>query len=258
MLSRTFNPRSMFPSVGASDFHCEVGNYEILAAARTTSAGEIREIETVSPARFIGSSFKISASLLASLFYLLSTPTAAQFRTGLRAGVNIATLSVSEGDSYWDQSKMSSYVGPVLGGIMQFDLSDAFFLRAEPLYLQKGTNYHFDYGVFPGPPNNIEKPLKLDFLELPVSIGITIGKDPLRLYAFTGLDFGYMLTQGYSRTDLALDAGVGISYAPSENISILLDGRYSAGLNNLNTEDPSAPTFRSRGVQPLLGVLFRP
>jgi opacity protein-like surface antigen len=184
----------------------------------------------------------------------------AQFRIGGTAGINIATLSVTSADSYWDPSRMSSYVGPVLGGIMEVGLSERLFLRIEPTYIQKGTRRTF-YEVsdaYTGLPLAIEAPFKLEFLQMPVTLGVQIGEGPLRPYLFAGPNVGYLLTHGYSGSDIAFDAGIGVEYELSANRSILLEARYSAGLNNLNTEDPGAPELRSRGIQPLLGVLFKP
>jgi len=181
-----------------------------------------------------------------------------QVRVGGEAGINIATLSVSLNDFYWDESKVSSYVGPAFGGIVQADLTSLLFLRIEPMYIQKGTKHQIDYSVFAGPPASIEQPLKLEFLQLPVALGVQFGEGALRPYLFAGPDIGYMLTRGYSRTDFALDVGLGGEFALSSTCSILLDIRYSAGLTNLNSEDPGAPELRSRGIQPLVGLLFRP
>jgi len=201
---------------------------------------------------------RLAGCLLAALYIFSPEPASAQFRIGARGGINIATLSVSVDDFYWEQSRISSYVGPAFGGIMQIDFSGPVFLRIEPMYVQKGTNHRVDYYVYVGPPGSIVQPLKLEFLQLPVCLGLQIGDGPLRPYLFAGPNIGYMLTRGYSRTDFALDAGLGAAYDLSEICSVLLDVRYSAGLNNLNSEDPGAPELRSRGIQPMVGVLFRP
>ncbi|HEY6190735.1 MAG TPA: porin family protein [Bacteroidota bacterium] len=196
--------------------------------------------------------------LLVVLLLCLQTRAFPQVRVGGEAGINIATLSVSLNDFYWDDSRVSSYVGPAFGGIVQADLTSLLFLRIEPMYVQKGTKLRIDYSVFAGPPLSTTQPLKLEFLELPVTLGIQFGEGALRPHLFAGPNIGYMLTRGYSRIDFALDAGLGGEYALSSACSILLDVRYSAGLNNLNSEDPGAPELRSRGIQPMVGLLFRP
>jgi hypothetical protein len=196
--------------------------------------------------------------LFVALFLSNSIIAIAQVRIGGEAGINVATLSVSSPDFYWDDSKISSYVGPAIGGMVQADLSGPVFLRIEPMYIQKGTTIRIDYEIASGFTQIIERPFKLEFLELPVYLGVQVGNGSLRPYFFAGPDLGYMLTRGYSRVDFALDLGLGGEYALSPAFSILLDVRYSAGLNNLNSEDAGAPELRSRGVQPLVGVLFQP
>ena len=200
----------------------------------------------------------VAGLLLVVLFLSFPEPSNAQFRIGARGGVNVATLSVSPGDFYWDQSRISSYVGAAFGGIMQADFSGPFFLRFEPMYIQKGTNHRVDYATEIGSLSGLVVPLKLEFLQVPVSLGVQFGEGALRPYLFAGPNIGYMLTRGYNRTDFALDAGLGAEYAVSATCSVLLDVRYSAGLSNLNSGDPGAPELKSRGVQPMAGVLFKP
>lgn len=199
----------------------------------------------------------VAVSSLVIPFFSMGAAAIAQYRIGMGGGINVASLAVSPNDFYWDESRTSSYIGPAIGGIMQFDISDISFIRAEPRYIQKGANHRFDYTVSAGPAQTIEVPLKLEFLEFPVSIGVRIGSGSLRPYVLAGPSIAYMLTRGYSKTDIALNAGVGAEYALSTNCSVLMDVRYSAGLNNLNTNDPGAPALTTRGIQPLIGVLVQ-
>src|SRR6266849_5117008 len=75
----------------------------------------------------------IAGLLLSVLFMSVPASTVAQFRIGARAGINVATLSISSGGGYWDESGISSYVGPAIGGIMQRAFSGPLFLRFEPM-----------------------------------------------------------------------------------------------------------------------------
>ncbi len=183
----------------------------------------------------------------------------AQTRVGLTTGVNIASFSVSDAPFYsqWDQSRVSSYAGPAAGGMVQIDLGGPVFLRFEPMYIQKGSTLNFDYPTLFGTTQHVEQRLKLEFIELPVNAGLRFGSGAFTPYLFMGPNLGYMITKGYSKTDFALEAGLGAGFNLSEVASILVDIRYSAGLTNLYNQ-PDDVKLASRGVQPMIGFLFLP
>jgi hypothetical protein len=182
----------------------------------------------------------------------------AQTRIGVRTGVNIASFSVSDAPPYsqWDDSHLSSYVGPAAGGIVQVDLGGPLFLRFEPMYIQKGAKLNFEYTTY-DIVYSFERPLKLEFIELPVNAGLRMGSGPLSPYVFVGPNIGYMITKGYSKTDFAVEVGIGAGYSISDVASIIVDVRYSAGLNDLYNQEGDAK-LSSRGIQPMIGFLFLP
>src|SRR5690348_14198037 len=94
-----------------------------------------------------------------------------QVKVGIRGGINSATLSTSGQDGHWEAGTMSSYVGPAIGGIVEWRLSNVFFARAEPMYIQEGTKYSFTYYIptYGGPdiPEKVEQSLKIESLQLP-------------------------------------------------------------------------------------------
>lgn len=171
----------------------------------------------------------------------------AETKVGLRAGVNFATFSNSS-YYYGDPAALSTYLGPVIGGMLQVDVAGPLWVRLEPRYLQKGAKTRFTWYR-----EEITKDFKLDFIEVPLLLGFEITSSSIRPYIFAGPNLGFMLTDGYKKTDAAVDVGLGIAFETSRNVTLLVDVRYSTGLTDLDTEDLSIET---RGIQPILGVSF--
>lgn len=191
--------------------------------------------------------FLLTGAVVVSVMASFSTAYT-QFRIGPKAGVNISNLSVA---GYYYH--FSTYVGPIMGGIIEFDLSNTFFVRAEPAYTQKGASYWRS----PSDPAPEQKyVLKMDYLELPIMAGVQVHTGSFRFYFVGGPDVAYTLTNGFTSTDFALDAGVGVGINLNQTIELVGDVRYSSGQTNINSKDVGVAALYTRGIQPTIGVLF--
>ena len=194
----------------------------------------------------------LSTLVLATLL-VLSQPTRAQVGIGLRGGLNIASFSISSPDSHWDGLSRSSYLGPSIGAIVQLRLSEWCFIRCEPGYVQKGTSYTLNSYFLQ---DDTKRTLKMDFVNLPVLIGLQIPGKQFSPYVFVGPNLGFTLTDGYNSIDVAVDAGVGVFYRVSSGVSLFLDVRYSLGVSNLNSASPGEPEIQTRAILPSCGAFI--
>jgi hypothetical protein len=190
----------------------------------------------------------MSPLLLAVILgFLFIQNTVAGVKIGVRAGVNIATFS-SSSRYFSPGTELSSYLGPAVGGILEMDFSGPLFFRIEPMYIQKGVSTSYTYlGT------ETKRGFKLDFVQAPMLVGLQVPLGGVIPYIFVGPNLGVMLTEGYNRTDFAIDAGLGLGFEISTAVTLLLDVRYSTGLTNLGTE---GAIIETRGLQPLLGATF--
>ncbi|MBI1805060.1 MAG: PorT family protein [Ignavibacteriae bacterium] len=210
-------------------------------------------------------------------------------RLGVDTGINLANQSFSH-DPFNPKVSRS---GVIIGGLAEIGISDLWCVQVEPRYIQKGmkeTGFVIT-GNDPTPLSTTNLVFKLDYLEIPVLLKATLGRDNFRPIVFAGPNVGFLLsaknewerydaqqqgiipasidvTERYNSIDLSLDFGVGGEYQISPSVSLLADARYSLGLIDLNNIHvinylacPSCPyigisTIKSYGIQILVGTLF--
>ena len=189
------------------------------------------------------------------------TANLAYSQIGVRAGVNIATQSVDEGDD------PGSIIGLNLGLLYELVLTDNLSIQPEIHFIQKGSKEDFD-GFF----GSGELSLRLNYLELAVMGklnildigdhgGLYLGVTPYLGYGLSGeskfeingdsetedVDFD---DDEINRMDYGVGFGVGASYG-----RLFLDVRYNLGLSNF---DDSALDIdiKNRGILIGLGYKF--
>jgi len=205
-----------------------------------------------------------------------------KFSLGIIGGLNFADMDFPNSQGLDDQ-EITPLLGFGAGAVLDIRLSENFFVRIEPMYLQKGGK--IEEGT--DPVNQPEGQIKSSYIEVPLLIQYTFGKK-IKPYLIAGLTVGYNLTseiefdltglkfEGDLKEvtelfDLGLTFGGGVQTPVSFGI-IFLEGRYSHGLikkrksgtvivssNGFQFEmeaDKEENKYTNRGFQLLAGVLF--
>lgn len=204
--------------------------------------------------------------LLVGLLLVAEHRTArAQAELGLRAGVNFA-------NEFFDPEFFTNTRrGIVIGGALQFVISDPFSIALQPQYAQKGA-------VVDGASGS-RTTVKLDYIEMPILLTASYQVRPLMVYAFAGPNVG-VLVSAVSETeengkvtikdaeektddlDITVDFGAGVGYQLSEKLTLVGDIRYCYGISNITVAQtpggrPLAYTNSSRDMKIMTGILFR-
>jgi len=168
---------------------------------------------------------------------------------GVKAGVNFANLDFDADDVNLSFDRRTALVA---GGFVLWPVRDTFGLQVEGLFTQKGAKIEDD---------GIEGSIKLDFFEVPVLARFSVPSSTrTSFHLFAGPSFGFRLrarseaeSEGESEDldisddvagfDLGLVVGAGVEFG-----RIIVDGRYTHGLTNLNTspDDQDDVKIKSR------------
>lgn len=221
----------------------------------------------------------ISAALLVSGLFLSN----ANAQVGLRAGVNLATLSASATEENYNDYERNSVLGYQLALAFPIKIAEKAAIQPELMYVQKGGKATYGFNNS----NKVVVSQKLDYVELPVSLKLSLGNTSgsgLGAYVLAGPYVGLALggttkrdftvagatttteskvnfnnddaAERQKRMDFGGQLGVGVSIG-----SLFFDLRYSLGLNNLldndaNNNNDSKPYLRTRGLGLSLGYMF--
>ena len=176
---------------------------------------------------------------------------------GVKGGVTLATLSVDADDG---AAPLDQRAGLVAGGFLARPFGRRLTLQLEVLFARKGASAEEGGGT---------STQKLDYLDVPVLLGYRLAGAPERhVQAFVGPAFavrirarssasfgGDTLEQDVSdevkRTDLAIVGG--LAYHRGR---LVMDGRYSWGVMDVDREVDDEVTVHNRGVSFLLGWTF--
>lgn len=160
----------------------------------------------------------------------------AQFKGGLKAGLNLANGSGDNADAL-DASMLTTFHVGVYG---QFGLSDAITLQPEVLYYGAGSK------VVDG-----EFDLKLSYIAVPVMFKYNLGETfniqagpQIGLLMSADLD-GTDIKDGLKGTDFGFNIGAGATFG-----KFSADARYSLGLSNI---DDAGGDWKNNVIQISLG-----
>ena len=145
--------------------------------------------------------------------------------------------------------------------VLEVSLADRVTLLVEPGFVRKGMNigWERDYYVVDGVaywvgghPFVDRWNTTVDYIELPICLKMSFLDGPIHPYLTAGSGIAYKLKESYTvtgvsysqerypdagfyaRYDVTLQTGAGISYCALDPVSVLVDGRYSFGLNNVD------------------------
>jgi hypothetical protein len=197
---------------------------------------------------------------LALLLALSAAPAAAQ-TIGFKVGPTFATLDVS--DNAGDEPEtLTSFGG---GGFIRFGM-----LQLELLAVTKGAEMSFDDGTG----GTVTGKFKVTHVDVPVTAVFSLPAGP---YFFAGPYVGFEVgceVEGESggvnvefdcdeggelerkKVDFGLTGGAGVRF-PVGPGAILLEGRYSHGLSDLNDSDVDDESIKSRYFAVMAGYSIR-
>jgi hypothetical protein len=188
-------------------------------------------------------------------------PLQAQTTLGVKGGINIANVDVSESDL---PDIIDSKTGFVGGAFVSFGLGSLFAIQPELLYSQKG---------FKASEGSLEAQLGTNYIEIPVLLKAQFKLAMLRPAIYVGpvvsfetscnLDFlGVSVDcdddEGFvdrKTTDWGAVFGANVDFILGPVI-LLLDGRYQMGLTNLADVEDSDESVKSQVWQIMAGVGF--
>jgi len=177
-------------------------------------------------------------ALAAAMLLILPSPAAAQ-ELGVKAGVNVASLTPEEDED----PVISRRVGPVAGAWVRFAPAKRVSLQAEGLYSEKGVKFEA--------PGFGSLEIGLRYLEIPLLAHADFGASGSTARAFvvgggapafklsaraTAVSDGEKETRDVDEAiysmDFGLVGGVGVEFGRT-----LIEARYTHGLRHINTDD---------------------
>lgn len=185
---------------------------------------------------------------LASLVLLLSTAVFAQGpKFGLKAGINLATTTNSEGGN------RDFRLGFHAGGLAHIHLSPEWAVQPEVVFSSQGAKYTISDGEHNLALNYVNIPVQLQYmfdngfrLQTGPQVGFLVdAKDKLN-----GVETGFFTSDDFKKVDFAWSFGLG--YLTYSGFGI--DGRYNLGISNIN--DFGTATVRNSVFQIGLFYMF--
>ena len=178
---------------------------------------------------------------------------------GVKAGVSFSTFSQDSSD----EDDLDNRTGVVAGGFVTWTMTEHFGVQLEGLYTQKGAAFN-QMGV--------SGTTKLDYFEVPMLFMWTTappgaGRTTFQFFggpaaAFKVSSKGSGSFQGesvdvdipdedISRVDLGAVIGAGVAFG-----RFTVDGRYTIGQTNLNSNDDDPAKVKNRALAVLAGFRF--
>jgi opacity protein-like surface antigen len=184
-------------------------------------------------------------------------------RLGVKAGANIAKVSVSNGPANYSYKDLTGFAAGVQADVA---LIPTMSIRTDVLYVQKGSKFTT--------PTTSDGKLKLDefviapfwVLRFPLpkiipffQIGPEVGLNTLAKSEAGGTSA--LVGPNYKKSDFSLNIGAGI-ILPFMSNDLTLDARYNLGLADLNkgsvntSNGTITPKTKTNGIQIFLGYNF--
>ncbi len=181
-----------------------------------------------------------------------STPAWAQVGGGVKAGINLASISGLNDAA----GSTKERTGLVVGGFLTAGLAPMLAIQPEVLFSMQGTTLHFS-----GSGITTDATAKLDYVQVPVLLRIgNSGKDTASVYGLVGPTFGLLMRANedgvdikdqLKHTDMGLAVGAGVSLS-----RLFAEGRYTYGLTDLNKVADPGGKIRNRVISIFIGLAF--
>lgn len=170
---------------------------------------------------------------------------------GLKAGINVANLSVKDVGDTFDPSNRTGFLA---GVFMRVPAGRSIAFQPEVLLSRQGAK--FTDGID-------SAKINLDYLQIPLLARITPGGSPVGFVVGPSLGFrtaAKLVTPGIDDEDVADQikrSDVGLVAGITADVSrLVLDGRYTWGLSNVGTDSSDTSRVRNRVVSLTVGLRF--
>lgn len=209
------------------------------------TCGFFRHYDKQNPHCCIRSHISMRKIALSILFLLLiSGPVIGQMRGGLKGGLNITDVVITDGANYFGESTFSPRASYHFGSYVQKNFSKHFGFQIEMLFSNKGYSLKSD---------SLSTNVSLNYLNWPLLLEYQLGQ---RLDFSVGMEFGLLVTgeEFYRNFDLGID--VGVEYDISAKLMLGL--RYNQGLPfrmNIESYDlmGTEPSYQHSVIQFYIG-----
>jgi opacity protein-like surface antigen len=225
----------------------------------------------------------VVATVIGLLLCLTAGLSAAQptWEIGVKGGVGLAKLTGDTGlnASFTDGVDTIDLTGDIGdsrtgftgGGFAAAQFSEAFGLRLEVLYAQKGGKGPLNVAFNGNPAGTADVTFKLDYIELPIlAVGTFPAGSGSRVNVFGGPTIAFNTgsnikteAQGQSDeqdigdtvegTDFGFAAGAGLKFAATPKMNIVVDGRYTFGFSKIPT---TGEDIKNGGMSFMAGLSF--
>ncbi len=207
--------------------------------------------------------------------------TTAWTQIGIKAGINVASLSQDPDEANYDDYKAVSILGFQGGLTFELPIAGPLAIQPELLFIQKGGKAEYIINES----NKLINTVRYNYVELPVLLKLKLGStdgEGLGFYILGGPFVGYVLngkskqeltvlgqttvseqdidynneTIQEKRVDWGASFGAGLHFG-----KLFIDARYNLGVNNLLDEDANnnndnKPYLRTRGIGLTLGLVL--
>ncbi|MDZ4679108.1 MAG: porin family protein [Saprospiraceae bacterium] len=207
--------------------------------------------------------------------------TTAWTQIGIKAGINVASLSQDPDEANYDDYKAVSILGFQGGLTFELPIAGPLAIQPELLFIQKGGKAEYIINES----NKLINTVRYNYVELPVLLKLKLGStdgEGLGFYILGGPFVGYVLngkskqeltvlgqttvseqdidyndeTIQEKRIDWGASFGAGLHFG-----KLFIDARYNLGVNNLLDEDANnnndnKPYLRTRGIGLTLGLVL--
>jgi opacity protein-like surface antigen len=197
---------------------------------------------------------RIVSIAIVTIFLCAASAAAQGLTTGVKGGVNVSTVDF---DSPVGDTTLDWRLSAIVGGFVRFPLLSWVELQPEVLYSVKGGKRE-DFGV--------SSSVLLDYLDVPVLARMPLGGRKyfavagpyvgFRLRARTRTEFSGSteevdISDVIERMDFGLAVGGGVEFG-----AIVLDGRYSFSLTDIDKDTSEEASAKNRVVSVTVGFRF--
>lgn len=202
---------------------------------------------------------RICALVLGGILAFGTAARAQDVQVGVKGGVNLANLEFEAEGVDVNFERRTGFVG---GLFVVWPLGGQVGLQTEALYSQRGAEIE-------DPDVDATGKVKLDYLEVPVLLRLsTPASSGTSFHVFAGPSLGFRvrargegtvgnftetedLSDEIEKFDLGLSIGAGADFN-----RLIVDGRYTWGLSNLNKDDSDNVEVKNRTFSVMLGIRF--
>jgi hypothetical protein len=219
-------------------------------------------------------------ALILLSFLLLTGIAQAQISIGVRAGANLANVSLSDTTDL-EIGEPKTRIGSILGAVLEMGITEKLAIQAEPSFIQKGWRVKESTELL-GQSFKIDGNYTFNYIDVPILAKLRFNGENTGLYAFAGPTFGYMISgkyklttefagqketeeekldfdeeEGINRFDVGATLGAGFQLNLGGG-RLFFDARYNLGLSNIADEDEVEDEFtiRNKGIGLSVGYLY--